>query len=144
MTWFDRLFYVLLALMGINVALRWRVGLARLRDAPGQAEWISTNGEAILFGTVAAFLLSLVLIWWLASRRRSRIALTLLAAVYLALALIGMFNFATQTYSWRLTMWASAAQILVYLASLVTLALPTSRRWFSRSPDPKDLTETFA
>lgn len=142
MIWFDRLFYTLVVLIGVNAALRWRVVLDKLRYAPAQAE--NGNSEAIAIGAVAVFFCLLISVWWLASRRRSKIAITLLAVMYLGFAIVGAYNFATQTYSWTLTMWSSAAQIIVYIASLITLALPASRHWFSRSVQPKDLKEMFS
>jgi hypothetical protein len=144
MMWFDRIFAVLLILVTINAALRWHMAVNVIHRDSQAMSLLQGNADVLVFAMFALVMAVMVLIWWLASRRRSRIAAVLLASIFLVMAVVGIRNFTTQSYSWQLTMWSSAAQICAYLAGVVVLLLPSTRHWFTRRSATRQLEETFS
>ncbi len=144
LTWFDRLFAVLVVLIAINSALRWRLAVSVMRADDGATSTVIDNAETIVGVVFAGVIGLLTLVWWLASRRRSRIAWLSLSAIFLIMATVGTYNFSTQVYSWQLTMWSSAAQICAYFAGFFLLMLPSTWRWFRQDIAGGQLKDTFS
>lgn len=115
-----------------------------MRADDGATSTVIDNAETIVGVMFAGMIGVLILVWWLASRRRSRIAWLSLAAIFLIMATVGTYNFSTQVYSWQLTMWSSAAQICAYFPGFVLLMLPSTWRWFRQDIAGGQLKDTFS